>query len=163
MMWMIRRRLLVPLSATAIALAVVASACGGSESGVSTEAEAPDGAADPAVSEAVRAEPAGDAPSTPSTVDAAPPEPVTVSGAPVPPPVVTSASAGTERVGVGGNFPPLTDPRVVLAADAVWLEDATLVLGAVRNGDARAYPVFMMTYHHVANDVLGGLPYLVTY
>ena len=29
--------------------------------------------------------------------------------------------------------------------------------------DARAYPVFMMTYHHIANDVLGGLPYLVTY
>ena len=160
MIWMIRRRLLVPLSATAIALVVVASACGGAESGASTGTEAPDVVEGPPVSEAVRAEPAEDAL---STVDAAPPEPVTVSGAPVPPPAVTSASAGTERVGVGGNFPPLTDPRVVLAADAVWLEDETLVLGAVRNGDARAYPVFMMTYHHVANDVLGGLPYLVTY
>lgn len=159
-MWMIRRRLLVPLSAPAVAMVVVVSACGGSESGAPAGTPAPDVAEGPPVSETVRAEPVED---ESSTVDSAPREPVTVSGAPVPPPAVTSASAATDRLGLGGNFPPLTDPRVVLAADAVWLEDETLVLGAVRNGDARAYPVFMMTYHHVANDVLGGLPYLVTY
>jgi hypothetical protein len=148
------------LSVTAIAMVVVASACGGSESGAPAGSQAPDVAEGPPVSETVRAEPAEDAL---PTADVAPPEPVTVSGAPVPPPAATSASAATERLGFGGNFPPLTDPRVVLVADAVWLEDETLVLGAVQNGDARAYPVFMMTYHHVANDVLGGLPYLVTY
>ena len=38
-----------------------------------------------------------------------------------------------------------------------------VVLGAVQNGDARAYPAFMMAYHHIVNDVLGGFPYLVTY
>ena len=86
-----------------------------------------------------------------------------VSGAPVPPPSVAAAEFDEERHFVGANFPSLYDPVVVLAEDATWLEDDTLVLGAVRNGDARAYPVFMMTYHHIANDTLGGLPYLVTY
>ena len=86
-----------------------------------------------------------------------------VSGAPVPPPSVAAAEFDEERHFVGANFPSLNDPVVVLADDATWLQDDTLVLGAVRNGDARAYPVFMMTYHHIANDTLGGLPYLVTY
>ena len=51
----------------------------------------------------------------------------------------------------------------MLPEAATWLRDDTLVLGAVQNGDARAYPVFMMTFHHVTNDVLGGEPYLVTF
>jgi hypothetical protein len=33
----------------------------------------------------------------------------------------------------------------------------------VQNGEARAYPLFMMTFHHVSNDVLGGESYLVTF
>ena len=63
----------------------------------------------------------------------------------------------------GGRFPPLNDPRAVLPAEATWLDPETLVLGAIQNGDARTYPVYMMTFHHVANDVLGGQPYLVTF
>ena len=41
--------------------------------------------------------------------------------------------------------------------------DEDLVMGAVQNGSARAYPLFMMRFHHVANDELGGAPYLVTF
>jgi hypothetical protein len=33
----------------------------------------------------------------------------------------------------------------------------------VQNGEARAYPLFMMTFHHVSDDVLGGESYLVTF
>jgi hypothetical protein len=62
-----------------------------------------------------------------------------------------------------GTFPPLDFPRVVSAAEATWLIDDDLVLGAVQNGEARAYPLFMMTLHHVSNDRLGGEPYLVTF
>ena len=87
-----------------------------------------------------------------------------VTGAPVPPLTVGAVQEGASRTAAGGNrFEPLNDPRVVLPEDATWLRDDTLVLGAVQNGDARAYPIFMMTYHHVANDVLGGQPYLVTF
>ena len=35
---------------------------------------------------------------------------------------------------------------------------------AVRLGDdARAYPISQMAYHHVLNDVVGGVPIAVTY
>jgi len=62
-----------------------------------------------------------------------------------------------------GAFPPLNEVVPVAAADATWMEPNELVLGAVHNGEARAYPLFMMTLHHVSNDTLGGEPYLVTF
>ena len=87
-----------------------------------------------------------------------------VTGAPVPPPTPGPVQAEASQTATAGSrFPPLNDPRVVLPAAATWLRDDTLVLGAVQNGDARAYPVFMMTFHHIANDVLGGEPYLVSF
>ena len=86
-----------------------------------------------------------------------------LTGAPVPAPTAGAVQADASETASGGRFPSLDDPRVVLAEEATWLSAETLVLGAVQNDDARAYPVFMMTFHHVANDVLGGQPYLVTF
>ena len=37
------------------------------------------------------------------------------------------------------------------------------VLGLDWNGERRAYPLDMMWYHHIVNDVIGGDPVLVTY
>jgi hypothetical protein len=31
------------------------------------------------------------------------------------------------------------------------------------NGDARAYPISQMAYHHVLNDTVAGVPIAVTY
>ena len=133
MRWTTRRRLLVSLSV--VALAAIASACGGgSDSASPAGVPTPDAAEAPSGAEAGPTSPAAD---EPANVDATSAAPVAVSGAPVPPPVATSVSVATDRVSQRGNFPPLTDPCVVLAADAVWLEDETLVLGAVHNGDAR--------------------------
>jgi len=89
---------------------------------------------------------------------------VGITGAALPLLDVVSAEFDAERVLAGaGNFPPLDDPAVVGVAEAAWLEDDTLVLGAVQNGAARAYPVYMMRFHHVSNDELGGEPFLVTF
>jgi hypothetical protein len=42
--------------------------------------------------------------------------------------------------------------------------DAKEMILAVRYGDdARAYPISQMAYHHVLNDVVGGVPIAVTY
>jgi amino acid transporter len=42
--------------------------------------------------------------------------------------------------------------------------DAKEMIMAVRFGDdARAYPISQMAYHHVLNDVVGGVPITVTY
>ncbi len=37
------------------------------------------------------------------------------------------------------------------------------VIGVAVNGEARAYPVRILSWHEVANDVLGGVPIAVTY
>ena len=42
--------------------------------------------------------------------------------------------------------------------------DAKEMVLAVRYGpDARAYPISQMAYHHILNDVVGGVPIAVTY
>ncbi len=56
-----------------------------------------------------------------------------------------------------------TDPRVVPAEDARWLEAGSEVFGVVLDGEARAYPIPMIAYHHVVNDRLAGIPVAVTY
>jgi hypothetical protein len=56
-----------------------------------------------------------------------------------------------------------TDPRVVPAEDARWLEPGSEVFGVVLDGVARAYPIPMIAYHHVVNDRLAGIPIAVTY
>jgi hypothetical protein len=56
-----------------------------------------------------------------------------------------------------------TDPRTIPAREAVWLRPDDEVFGVVVDGAARAYPVFMIAYHHVVNDVIRGIPVAVTY
>ena len=47
------------------------------------------------------------------------------------------------------------------AADYLPAED--LILGLQLLGEARAYPVRMLTYHHIVNDTVSGRPVLITY
>jgi hypothetical protein len=43
------------------------------------------------------------------------------------------------------------------------LDGGEMVLALAFNYDARAYPVNEMAYHHIVNDVVGGIPVAVTY
>ena len=43
------------------------------------------------------------------------------------------------------------------------LDPAEMVLTVHFGGDARAYPISEMAYHHVLNDWVGGVPVAVTY
>ena len=61
------------------------------------------------------------------------------------------------------RFVPLDNPDVVPANTVTFLQPDDRVLGLTVNGESRAYPINMMTFHHVANDVVGGLPVLVTF
>ena len=61
------------------------------------------------------------------------------------------------------RFLPATDPRSVPAARAHWLQPEDEVFGVVVGGQARAYPIPMIAYHHVVNDVIRGIPIAVTY
>lgn len=43
------------------------------------------------------------------------------------------------------------------------LPDSTLVIAVEHGGDARAYPVRFIVYHHQVRDVVGGKPMMITY
>ncbi len=111
--------------------------------------------------------------STPTPTHQAPtaavPEP-TLTVTPVPPtPTSTPAPSPTPRPKPGDisrstNFVPLDEPNYVSREQAHSNITAdSYVLGVLSNGDARAYPLDMMWYHHIANDTIGGVPWLVTY
>ena len=63
-----------------------------------------------------------------------------------------------------GTFPALDDPEMIAAASATWLDPGDIVMGIVSDsGEAMAFPVDQMAYHHVANTRLAGEPFVVTY
>jgi hypothetical protein len=59
-------------------------------------------------------------------------------------------------------FHPVQQPGFEKAAD-VKLDAGEMVLTVNLNGEARAYPVREMAYHHIVNDVVGGVPIAATY
>ncbi len=77
-----------------------------------------------------------------------------------PPPAFDPAGL---NAGPGRGFVVLDDPQMVPGASAEWLAPDEIVLGVVQNGEAQAFPVSQMAYHHIANTTIGGEPYLVTY
>ena len=68
-------------------------------------------------------------------------------------------SGGPPRDGI----PPIDRPVFVKVADYKELSDRDPVIGLEINGDARAYPLRVMIWHEIANDVVGGKPVTVTY
>ena len=49
------------------------------------------------------------------------------------------------------------------AEAAEQMEDTERVLGVEINGDARAYPLSILSVHQVVNDIVGGVPVVVTW
>ena len=76
---------------------------------------------------------------------------------------LAAAADAPARPQRNSRFVPLDNPEVVTADAATFLQPDDRVLGLTVNGESRAYPISMMTFHHVANDVLGGQPVLVTF
>ena len=60
-------------------------------------------------------------------------------------------------------FAPLTDPAYVRGAAADFVKPVDMVLGVVVNDDAAAWPVNQLSYHHVVNTEVGGVPIAATY
>jgi hypothetical protein len=59
------------------------------------------------------------------------------------------------------SIPALRDPPVVGASEASWLGESEPVVGLLLAGQARAYPLRILDWHEVANDVVGGIPVAV--
>jgi len=60
-------------------------------------------------------------------------------------------------------FNPLARAGYVTANAATFVADSDLVMAVARNGEAAAYPIRQLAYHHLVQDTVGGVPIVVTY
>jgi hypothetical protein len=62
------------------------------------------------------------------------------------------------------GIPPIDEPEFIdVAAADEWISDEEPVVVIDVDGDVRAYPVQIMIWHEIVNDVVGGVPVAVTY
>lgn len=61
------------------------------------------------------------------------------------------------------GIPDLTNPRFLKPGKKPNLTDGELVFGVEINGDARAYPLRILDWHELFNDVIGGVPVSLAY
>jgi hypothetical protein len=77
-------------------------------------------------------------------------------------------SGGPPKGGIGSDrgIPALALNNIkfvtVQEADE-WIEDNELVLAMIHNGVKKVYPLQIMVWHEIANDIIGGTPVAVTY
>jgi hypothetical protein len=134
------------LAAVVASIALVAAACGGN-----------DNADDAAAARGRSVEQADVSPRTdvPSALD----NPLDPS---FPAPLIDPAdlrSGGPPPDGI----PAIDDPRFLDTREVTYLEDDEPVLAIEVDGDARAYPIQIMTWHEIVNDTVGGIPVAVSY
>lgn len=79
----------------------------------------------------------------------------------------TSIRIRPEEIVWGGvlkdGIPALVNPPHVGASEAKYLQNSDKVFGVFLNGEARAYPLRIMDWHEMVNDVLGGKPFAMPY
>jgi hypothetical protein len=61
------------------------------------------------------------------------------------------------------GIPALSNPFMISASQANYLDSHEPVFGIALNGDARAYPLRILDWHEMANDVVGGVPVSLAY
>ena len=62
------------------------------------------------------------------------------------------------------GIPPIDNPKFVTAQEADdWLGDREPVIALEIDGDVRAYPLQILTWHEIVNDEVGGVPVSVTF
>lgn len=78
-----------------------------------------------------------------------------------------STTVRTEEILWGGvmvdGIPALDNATMIPATEADYLEPDEPVFGISINGDHRAYPLRILDWHEMANDVVGGVPVSLAY
>jgi len=70
---------------------------------------------------------------------------------------------------VGGGppkdgIPSIDNPKFVSLDEAdEWIQDNELVLAIIYKGVTRVYPLQIMVWHEIVNDIIAGDPILITY
>ncbi|HYZ26526.1 MAG TPA: DUF3179 domain-containing protein [Geminicoccaceae bacterium] len=78
----------------------------------------------------------------------------------------TKHSVAFDEIMSGGppkdGIPSIDDPAFVPVAEAD-LPDTEPVIGLIIEGEAKAYPLRILIWHEIVNDVVGGMPVAITY
>ena len=61
------------------------------------------------------------------------------------------------------GIPSIDDPKFVKVSESQFMSDSDIVVGLDINGETKAYPLFIMVWHEIVNDKVGGVPVAVTY
>ena len=61
------------------------------------------------------------------------------------------------------GIPSIDHPVFVDVSDSQFMSDSDTVIGLEINGEAKAYPIFILVWHEIVNDKVGGTPVSVTY
>jgi hypothetical protein len=60
-------------------------------------------------------------------------------------------------------FNPLANTNFAKVSEVDFVADDDMVMAVTVNGEAVAFPIRQMAYHHVVQDVVGGMPITATY
>ena len=60
-------------------------------------------------------------------------------------------------------IPSIDHPKFISARNAAFLKDDDQVLGVVRGNEVKAYPVKILNWHEIVNDMIDGQPVVVSY
>ena len=84
-------------------------------------------------------------------------------------PLLDTTTTTIDLIDIIGLLPPDAIPSIdepnfdTVEAAGAWLQAQEPVIAFEHNGDARAYPLHILTWHEIVNDVVGGEPVIVTY
>ena len=80
---------------------------------------------------------------------------------------ISNASIPADQILAGGppkdGIPALSDPKLLNAVDASYLQPNDRVIGVELDGTARAYPIAILNWHEIVNDEINNQKYAVTY
>ncbi len=69
-------------------------------------------------------------------------------------------SGGPPRDGI----PPIDHPKFIPLSEAdAWVKDNEPVIAFAQGSEARAYPLQILVWHEIVNDVVGGMPVTITF
>src|SRR5665811_1290023 len=57
------------------------------------------------------------------------------------------------------GIPAIDNPKFITVAETKHLNDVEPVIAFEYNGDARAYPLQVLMWHEIVNDIVGGEPF----
>jgi len=80
---------------------------------------------------------------------------------------ISNATIPHDEIFQGGpprdGIPSIDEPKFIPSGDVNYLRDDDIVIGLVRDGVARAYPLRILVWHEIVNDVIDGKAVAVTY